>query len=321
MQFECSNVKEKPLLVCLRNKYYDVALFAKKHPGGAKVLRELAGEEIDAYMDGTKRIGKSQHPHSENAYRMLEPYALERCPTNSDNLLHGPILGKVSQLSDRYWTWIHQPIDGALRLFESDQLEILTRTKWWVIPLVWMPVVLFFTLRAFRLLFAQYDVIPGLLVWVFLFSLGGFAWTLLEYILHRFAFHWQPNPKSKKQIIFHFLLHGLHHKTPMDGDRLVFPPVLAIPVVVFFHFVYVAILPYTIFCCYAAGKLFGYIVYDLSHYYLHHGHPEPPSNFHYRKVYHDNHHYKDYDVGFGISTVIWDYVFNTVGRGPIYRGE
>lgn len=45
-----------------------------------------------------------------------------------------------------------------------------------------------------------------------LFTLGFFAWTLLEYILHRFAFHWQPNPDSNTQIVLHFLLHGLHHK-------------------------------------------------------------------------------------------------------------
>lgn len=314
----CSNVREKPLLLSIKGKLYDVALFAEKHPGGVKVLKAVAGEEADRYMDGSERIRGVKHKHSEAAYRMLERYAVDKCFVDNDNLLTGEaMLMKVGNLADRYWTWIHQPYDGTLRLFESDFLETLTRTSWWMIPAVWMPIVLFFTAQAFKLVFAHYGFLPGLLIWGFFFSFGVFAWTLLEYILHRFAFHWQPNPNSRWQIVFHFLLHGLHHKTPMDGDRLVFPPVPAVPIVAFFYFVYISILPYDVFCCFAAGKLFGYIVYDVSHYYLHHGDPAPLTNFHFRKVYHHNHHFKDFDLAFGISTVIWDHVFGTVGMGPL----
>uniref|UniRef100_A0A0N5AMY3 Fatty acid 2-hydroxylase n=1 Tax=Syphacia muris TaxID=451379 RepID=A0A0N5AMY3_9BILA len=315
---EVSNTKNKPLLLRVNGKYYDLALFEKKHPGGGKVLRDLAGEDVDDYMSGKKRIHGIKHTHGEAAYKLLEPYALEKCPTNSDEILHCAVLGKVADLRDGYWTWIHQPFDGALRLFESDYLEIFTRTKWWVIPLVWMPLVLFYGLKGLFMCRQMFGILQGFLFASFMFGLGGLAWTLLEYLLHRFAFHWEPNPKSDWQIVFHFLLHGLHHKTPMDGDRLVFPPVPAVPIVGFFYCLYILLLPYHIFCCFAAGKLFGYIVYDLSHYYLHHGDPQPPSGFHYRKVYHYNHHFKDYDVGFGISTVIWDYVFGTVGTGPEY---
>lgn len=32
-----SNVSEKPLLLRIKGKLYDVALFANKHPGGRKV--------------------------------------------------------------------------------------------------------------------------------------------------------------------------------------------------------------------------------------------------------------------------------------------
>ncbi|VDO17242.1 unnamed protein product [Brugia timori] len=157
----------------------------------------------------------------------------------------------------------------------------------------------------------------GLIIWTFLFTLGVLAWTLLEYLLHRFAFHWKPNPESRIQIILHFLLHGLHHKTPMDGDRLVFPPVPAAPIVAFFYYLYTSLLPYDLFCCFGAGKLFGYIIYDCSHYYFHHADPLPGTNLHFRKVYHNNHHFKHFDLAFGISTVLWDYVFNTVGAGPL----
>uniref|UniRef100_F1KSC8 Fatty acid 2-hydroxylase n=1 Tax=Ascaris suum TaxID=6253 RepID=F1KSC8_ASCSU len=315
---DCCNEHEKPLLLSIRGKLYDVALFAHKHPGGAKVLRRVAGEEADRFMEGHERIMGVKHEHSDAAYRMLERYAVDKCFQNEDNLLTGDaMLLKVGNLGDKYWTWIHQPYEGALRLFESDMLEMLTRTSWWVVPAVWMPLVIFFTARGFRLVFTHYGFLQGLLIWAILFTLGVLAWTLLEYILHRFAFHWRPNPKSPNQIVLHFLLHGLHHKTPMDGKRLVFPPVPALPIVLFFYFVYVTLLPYDIFCCFGAGKLFGYIIYDVSHYYLHHGNPRPSTNFHFRKVYHHNHHFKEFDLAFGISTVIWDHVFGTVGMGPL----
>ncbi|KAI8568533.1 hypothetical protein RHMOL_Rhmol02G0208000 [Rhododendron molle] len=61
---------------------------------------------------------------------------------------------------------------------------------------------------------------------------GIFIWTLMEYTLHRFLFHIKT--KSYWGNTLHYLLHGCHHKHPMDGLRLVFPPaataVLCFPV-------------------------------------------------------------------------------------------
>lgn len=54
------------------------------------------------------------------------------------------MLWRVGDLKEKYWRWIHQPYDGTLRLFESSVLENLTRTPWWLVPLVWMPVVIIY---------------------------------------------------------------------------------------------------------------------------------------------------------------------------------
>jgi len=64
-------------------------------------------------------------------------------------------------------------------------------------------------------------------------------------------------------------------------------------------------------CGVFAGGLSGYIMYDLTHYYLHHG---VPFTKHLRemKSYHLNHHYKNYHLGYGITSKIWDRFFNTV---------
>lgn len=142
-------------------------------------------------------------------------------------------------------------------------------------------------------------------------------WTLLEYSLHRGVFHWKPNQESYNQITLHFLLHGLHHKTPMDGDRLVFPPAAALILISIFYVFYRLLFPWPYFCLFASGQLFGYICYDIMHYYLHHGSPKPYTSMYFRKVYHHNHHFKDFDLAFGITTLLWDYVFGTVGSGPL----
>jgi len=309
---------EKPLIVEWQGRYYDVAKFAKRHPGGEKVLRKVAGEDIASYLSGSRRLLGVKHEHSPAALRILDKYAIDRHEQMSDALdLSTPILWKVGTLHDHYWTWIHQPSDGIIRLFESNLLESLTRTKWFMVPMVWMPVVLFFTAHALAHYYQLFGLLIGGLIWGILFAIGTLTWTLVEYTLHRNVFHWKPNPHSYNEITFHFLMHGLHHKTPMDGDRLVFPPTPALLIVGFFYMVYRSFLPWPVFCAFASGKLFGYICYDMIHFYLHHGSPKPTSNLHYRKVYHHNHHFKDFDAGFGISTNLWDYFFETIGTGPI----
>ncbi|MBA0626747.1 hypothetical protein Godav_004352, partial [Gossypium davidsonii] len=107
----------------------------------------------------------------------------------------------VGHLGEAYEKWVHQPIvikDGP-RFFANDFCELLTRTKWWVIPLVWLPVVCWLvcisTQRGLTPTEAALAVVGGI-----------FIWTLLE------------------GNTFHYLLHGCHHKHPLDGLRLVFPP-------------------------------------------------------------------------------------------------
>ncbi|CAB3408134.1 unnamed protein product [Caenorhabditis bovis] len=310
--------EKKPLLVHLNGELYDIANFANKHPGGAKVLNRLAGEEIGEYIRGEKRIMGVRHEHSEAAYNMLERYNVRKIQ-KGDPLIDTKqgILFKISTLKGDYWNWIHQPYDGSLRLFDSQFLESLTRTSWWVVPAVWVPAVALFSILSVISFANTMDLYHAVILWSFWFVVGILTWTLTEYSLHRWVFHWVPDAESPNQILLHFLLHGLHHKTPMDGDRLVFPPVPAAIIVSFFYLIYSNIFQWPVFCAFGSGKLFGYVLYDVIHYYLHHGNPRPLTNLHYRKVYHHNHHFKNFDVGFGISTNLWDYVFHTLGMGPL----
>ncbi|TKA67185.1 hypothetical protein B0A49_05824 [Cryomyces minteri] len=130
--------------------------------------------------------------------------------------------------------------------------------------------------------------------------LGLCIWTIVDHL-----------PDNRVFITLHFLLHGIHHYLPMDRLRLVMPPtlfvVLATPFwklahTVFFYNWYAAV---AVYC----GGIFGYICYDLTHYFLHHR--NLPSYYRELKKYHLQHHFADYENGFGVTSRFWDRVFKT----------
>ena len=63
-----------------------------------------------------------------------------------------------------------------------------------------------------------------------------------------------------------------------------------------------------------AGFFAGYLVYDMTHYYLHHFRPQGRLARMLRER-HMRHHFQDDTRGFGISAPYWDEVFGTSSRG------
>lgn len=131
----------------------------------------------------------------------------------------------------------------------------------------------------------------------------------MEYTLHRYVFHMEVKPNSHPWLCtFHFTIHGLHHKVPFDSMRLVFPP---LPGVILASIIYAPLslcLPRPRVLL--AGALFGYLCYDMIHYYLHYGSPSLKHLYHMKR-YHYQHHFAHQDLGYGISSPLWDFVFNT----------
>ncbi|KAF5944073.1 hypothetical protein HYC85_018150 [Camellia sinensis] len=210
---------------------------------------------------------------------------------------------QVGHLGEAYEEWVHQPVvskEGP-RLFENDILEFFTRTVWWAIPIVWLPVVCWFVSKAVEMGVPSTQIIVSLV--------GGiFFWTLLEYCLHRFLFHIKTNGYWGNTL--HYLLHGCHHKHPMDRLRLVFPPAGATCIAVPLWYLIKLTTPSSIAPTFFGGVLLGYIMYDCTHYYVHHGKPNKgvSSNL---KRFHMNHHFRIHDKGFGITSSFWDIVFGT----------
>ena len=143
-----------------------------------------------------------------------------------------------------------------------------------------------------------------------LFLLGVLLWTLLEYLIHRYIFHYEPKTGVGKRL--HYIIHGVHHDYPNDARRLVMPPSISVPLAFLFYgalLLFFGRLTPAVF----AGLVFGYVCYDMLHYATHHF-PMRRGMWLWLKQYHLRHHYKDDHVGFGISSPLWDYVFRTTRK-------
>lgn len=55
-----------------------------------------------------------------------------------------PMLSQVGSLGTKYYEWVTSPVDRQLRLFRNPILENLTITPWYVVPIVWVPVIIYF---------------------------------------------------------------------------------------------------------------------------------------------------------------------------------
>ncbi|KAL9621657.1 MAG: hypothetical protein Q9160_003910 [Pyrenula sp. 1 TL-2023] len=209
---------------------------------------------------------------------------------------------------DFYLEQVHRPRHykgGASAPLFGNFLEPLSKTAWWVIPMVWLPPVIYGTLYANGGLSSPFETAA---YWI----IGIGFWTFFEYVLHRGLFHVDKYlPDNRVGITAHFLLHGIHHYLPMDRYRLVMPPtlfiVLATPFwklahLIFFFNYYVATAAY-------CGGIFGYICYDLTHYFLHHR--NLPLHYRELKKYHLQHHFADFENGFGVTSRFWDRIFGT----------
>src|ERR1700712_767556 len=145
----------------------------------------------------------------------------------------------------------------SVRMFKSDFLEALSKVHFFVPIIVYTPVVLYCLYRAI------FEAHFGFLLIIELMAGGLFVWTFVEYILHRFIFHYMPKPKWAQRL--HFIFHGVHHDYPSDAKRLVMPPSASIPLALGFFFLFNALLPANNVYAFFPGFIIGYLVYDMSH--------------------------------------------------------
>ncbi|WP_337872708.1 sterol desaturase family protein [Ignavibacterium sp.] len=192
--------------------------------------------------------------------------------------------------------------DETVRMFKNDFLEALSRVHPSVPLIIYLPVVIYVLYISAADYSFSFFTIAGLFVF------GLFIWTITEYVLHKFVFHFKPKSQLGEKL--HFIFHGVHHDYPSDSRRLVMPPSVSVPLALLFFFLFQFLIGNSYVYPFFAGFLVGYLFYDLTHYAIHH------FNMHSKiwleiKNHHMRHHYLDPNKGFGVSSPIWDIIFGT----------
>ena len=143
---------------------------------------------------------------------------------------------------------------------------------------------------------------------------GWVTWTFVEYLFHRYVLHgrFPPGQGFIRRYLHERLdpLHWDHHMRPFDGKHIsgelkdILPLFFVAAPVSFLFPVYTA--PVLL-----AGVIQGYVSEEWLHYALHFSNSKFPL-FRRVKKYHLYHHSpKGIDRGYGITTRLWDGVFDT----------
>ncbi len=196
---------------------------------------------------------------------------------------------------------------GQARIFKNQYLEYLTKTHPLVIWGLYVPII------GFMLYYSYTRLSIGVWGMVLLFLGGMIAWSLFEYFIHRYVFHYVAESERAMRIVY--VIHGNHHEYPRDRERLFMPPVpsLIVSSTLFSISYSVSWLfgaPGSAFAFFP-GFLLGYLTYGSMHYAIHAWNPP----FKWMKPLwrnHHLHHYKNDHLGFGVSSTLWDHVFGTM---------
>jgi len=140
---------------------------------------------------------------------------------------------------------------------------------------------------------------------------GYVFWTLTEYWMHRVVFHFEPEEGIGAKL--HWIIHGVHHDHPNDRMRLVMPPSVSVPLAALFLLLFWVVLGAVWAPAFGGGFLAGYLIYDMTHYHVHHHTPRTRAGRRLREL-HMRHHFQDDTRGFGVSAPWWDLVFGTAPR-------
>jgi sterol desaturase/sphingolipid hydroxylase (fatty acid hydroxylase superfamily) len=196
---------------------------------------------------------------------------------------------------------------GQAQLFKNQYLEFLTKTHPLVIWGLYLPII------CFMLYYSSMELELNSVRILLVFLAGMFFWSLFEYMIHRFAFHFMA--QSERATKFVYIIHGNHHEYPRDKERLFMP---AVPSLILASTIFgLMFLSFKVFgggnyvFSFFSGFMMGYLIYGTMHYAIHAWNPP----FKWMKPLwrnHHLHHYKETQLGFGVSSTLWDHVFGTM---------
>ncbi len=138
--------------------------------------------------------------------------------------------------------------------------------------------------------------------WLYIPAAGLAIWTLVEYVMHKYAYHEVKGPAERG--------HLMHHDRPYDLMGVPWYVTLVIYVGAFYGLSYVFSPPHL--AVYMAFIWLGYIGYCIVHHAIHHWKFDNKL-FKKLKRHHYIHHAR-HEKNIGIVTTFWDHIFRTIEK-------
>lgn len=185
--------------------------------------------------------------------------------------------------------------------------DVFTHPKTRYVVGVWAPVVA---------ILVGVSIATGASAWTLLggTAFGILVYSFIEYLMHRYLYHWEPESRFWRTVTGDVgRRHMRHHREPerMHGainDRQI--PVMG--VAAFFTAGSILLMPWPLafgLMAIAAG-ISNYVLQEIVHFGTHHlpmRHPLLAA----LKRHHMLHHYRDWDMNYGLFWPFWDVVFGT----------
>jgi sterol desaturase/sphingolipid hydroxylase (fatty acid hydroxylase superfamily) len=143
--------------------------------------------------------------------------------------------------------------------------------------------------------------------------LGGFTWTFMEYVIHRWLGHdarFRPNPFATEHVRHHGEGNYFAPAWKKAGAALAITIVLSVPAV--------AIAGAGPGLGYVVGFVGMYLGYEILH-RREHTHPGLGRYARWLRRHHFHHHFTNPRVNHGVTTPVWDWVFGTYRAAGFIR--
>ena len=137
-------------------------------------------------------------------------------------------------------------------------------------------------------------------LWLTAFIVGCLAWTLVEYVVHRWLYH---------GVGFFDKLHDAHHSDPMS--MIGAPSFVSIGLIFMVFYLPLFFFSHAFAGGFTSGILIGYFCYMLVHHASHHWTLKPGTLLYRLRLRHMAHHFRDEEGNYGVVTAFWDRVFAT----------
>ena len=144
---------------------------------------------------------------------------------------------------------------------------------------------------------------------VLLLLFGLLSWGLIEYVLHRFVFHFDARSIIARKFVY--AAHLSHHENPKTTDHLLASLQISLPIATAYWLLAWAALGTWRAASYLfTGLVVGYFFYEWLHFQAHHCRSRLPL-LRYLKKYHLLHHYRTPNLRFGVTSPVFDFLFGT----------